>query len=634
MCSSDSNGRVLDIVKSGGYVNNGGNVQIYNPTDPLANEWFIVGVGFNAFRIIPRTNMSLSLTAYPGLDGTATGTTPTSAGNVFVATTVENDNFQQWRIVDMSTGEGVSGGGNSSAVPNGTYYFNNMDNGKYLYKSEVIEYVDGQSGLISELGNRIRWTITCVYDGKYTIRSADDPTLFVVPDDITGRIIVDTLPDGGVIPDEYLWIITGAYGGGVTIKNVAVGEYLHSVLTTNRLGTSELDISATNYDTYVWRLANVDLYGNTSEHSYRELEECIIDDVIVDVGLAVEPRINSSPNSSIWETSSDFEYYYVSGTRNCIESNDNGNLVGVSPGIAIYKAKHKVTGQAYTFNVCVDYYTYQLIEFFGFGEEAALLIRGVYDRVESSCTTSNTYYVAWAYSRLLSMFNYNNWKWKDTAGEVVPYSDLESFFLETLNYTYDEYTLIKESIQSQHTTANPDFSHMQASLSARLAYKLDKDGWVSNIGTFCSDEDVSYLAGWLGDATIAENGTTSMSNDDYCADLDAENIYREIKTNVDYIEAICYYYRNLTSTHNRAHVFLSRIDYATVQSKVFYELIDKEIYVALSIASDSGDLASVIQLNALLNDEDYHWDIIEDSYHDTYNFLHSLQEYKEFLSEY
>jgi hypothetical protein len=42
---------------------------------------------------------------------------------------------------------------------------------------------------------------------------------------------------------------------------------------------------------------------------------------------------------------------------------------------------------------------------------------------------------------------------------------------------------------------------MQITLSARLAYKLDLDDFGSNIGTFSSDENVSYLAGWLGDAT-------------------------------------------------------------------------------------------------------------------------------------
>ena len=70
---------------------------------------------------------------------------------------------------------------------------------------------------------------------------------------------------------------------------------------------------------------------------------------------------------------------------------------------------------------------------------------------------------------------------------------------------------------------------MQITLSARLAYKLDLDGFASNIGSFSSAENVSYLAGWLGDATLKnDDGVTTFGNDDYCADLDAENIYRKI----------------------------------------------------------------------------------------------------------
>ena len=134
--------------------------------------------------------------------------------------------------------------------------------------------------------------------------------------------------------------------------------------------------------------------------------------------------------------------------------------------------------------------------------------------------------------------------------------------------------------------------------------------------------------------SFAESGTTIMDNGDYCADLDAENIYREISSSVDYLGAICNYYRNLTSTNNRAHVFLNHIDYATVQSKVFHELIDKEIYVQLAIAYEWLDYETISRLNALLNDEEFHWNVIEDRYHDTYNFLLSLQEYKEFLCEY
>lgn len=354
MSSSNGNGRVLDIVRSGGYVNNGGNVQIYNPTDELANEWFIVGAGFNAFRIVPRTNMSLSLTAYPGLDGTATGTTPTSPGNVFVATTETNSDYQQWRIIDMSTGESVSVDGNYIGVPNGTYYINNAASGKYMCKSLSTEYVDGQSGLISELGNRIRWTLTCVYDGMYTIRSTDDPTLFVVPSDAGNRIVLDTLPSGTDIPDEYLWEIFTSRIGGVTIKNVARGDYLRFDETTINLNSSLPSATCEDYRKYAWRMANVNLYGNTSAHTYKELMSGFaISSMEIGVGYVGMPELENVNDGAIWISSDDFSCSVASS--NVLEYDETlRKLVAKNTGEATVTLTHRVTNLTVQFSVSVN----------------------------------------------------------------------------------------------------------------------------------------------------------------------------------------------------------------------------------------------------------------------------------------
>jgi len=63
--------------------------------------------------------------------------------------------------------------------------------------------------------------------------------------------------------------------------------------------------------------------------------------------------------------------------------------------------------------------------------------------------------------------------------------------------------------------------------------------------------------------------TTSFKNDDYHADLDAENIYRLILTGKTFVEAANQYYPSLTSTNTRADVFLSHIPYSIVEQKVF-----------------------------------------------------------------
>lgn len=150
---------------------------------------------------------------------------------------------------------------------------------------------------------------------------------------------------------------------------------------------------------------------------------------------------------------------------------------------------------------------------------------------------------------------------------------------------------------------------MQISLSARLAYKLNLDGFLSNIGTFCSDEDISYLAGWLGDATITNSdGKTSMGDDDYCADLDAENIYRLIIQNQNVIEATNIYYTELFLSATRAGIFLRHINYDTIQNKVFS------------------------QLN--LKNETDSMNKIKDEYPDTYNFLCSIKDGLAHISQY
>ncbi|MBR5767092.1 MAG: RICIN domain-containing protein, partial [Clostridia bacterium] len=101
MCSSNGTNRVLDVYKLNGYVSDTSNVQIYNPTDSLAQHWFIIGLGLYQFKIVPRTDMSLALTAYGDSDGTSSGTTSTSSGNIFLST-YTGSSYQKWYIYDSN----------------------------------------------------------------------------------------------------------------------------------------------------------------------------------------------------------------------------------------------------------------------------------------------------------------------------------------------------------------------------------------------------------------------------------------------------------------------------------------------------------------------------------------------------
>ena len=195
----------------------------------------------------------------------------------------------------------------------------------------------------------------------------------------------------------------------------------------------------------------------------------------------------------------------------------------------------------------------------------------------------------------------------------------------------DSDNLIRSAIEwnygeSQNNENIADFAHMQISLSARMAYSLNRDGILSNIGTFCSDEDVSYLAGWLGDATLHDPGQqTTLGNDDYHADLDAENVYQLVLEGKSLVDATNEYYASLTSQNTRADVFLQHIDFATIEAKINEELIDKELRMLMRLAAEQGFADEAQRYRELLEDDEYHQEVIK-SYPDTYNFLCSVRD--------
>lgn len=110
-------------------------------------------------------------------------------------------------------------------------------------------------------------------------------------------------------------------------------------------------------------------------------------------------------------------------------------------------------------------------------------------------------------------------------------------------------------------------------------------------------------------ATLRNNGgtgTTTLKNDDYMADLDAENVYRMILQGDSWMDAFNAYYFIMNSSNTRANIFLKHISYETVKGKIFNELID-----AVSL---------------VIFDEQYHLDVIKSNYPDTYDFLMSLED--------
>lgn len=85
MCSSNGTNRVLDIERNGAAVAAGQNVEIWTPVDPTAQNWTLTNMGNGYFKISPKANTSLALTAYGTSNGTGSGRTSTSAGNVYLS---------------------------------------------------------------------------------------------------------------------------------------------------------------------------------------------------------------------------------------------------------------------------------------------------------------------------------------------------------------------------------------------------------------------------------------------------------------------------------------------------------------------------------------------------------------------
>ena len=281
-------------------------------------------------------------------------------------------------------------------------------------------------------------------------------------------------------------------------------------------------------------------------------------------------------------------------------------------------------------------YEKHLQDLAGFSNEATALILKLYNKIDNIFTSENALQKAWRCARLLSEFSYNSFSFNDVAGSLTNPNNRKSYFMITLGYTENEYNTLSVALSDNHNDGNTiDFTHLQYSLAARLAYTLDKDGLASNLGSqfktgnwgIYSDEDISYLGGWLGDATLRNDGGTGipiMKNDDYMSDLDAENVYRLLLQGYTSIDAMNIYYSSMNASNTRANIFLQYIPYGTVKRKIFYELIDAQLYIFLSNASSQGDIIMTQYWSNLINNEEYHFNEIKSKYSDTYDFLMSL----------
>ena len=87
--------------------------------------------------------------------------------------------------------------GESQGIANGTYYLNGKEGGGYLrYASGA---ASAKSGLISSLGNSIRWELKSV-DGGYVLRSKSDMTKYLAVPSSTAStsVTVETVSESAL----------------------------------------------------------------------------------------------------------------------------------------------------------------------------------------------------------------------------------------------------------------------------------------------------------------------------------------------------------------------------------------------------------------------------------------------------
>ncbi|MFA8439478.1 hypothetical protein [Pueribacillus sp. YX66] len=274
-------------------------------------------------------------------------------------------------------------------------------------------------------------------------------------------------------------------------------------------------------------------------------------------------------------------------------------------------------------------FSQQMKEQFGFEEEEIKLMLKLKEKLKEKFPDATQVELDYYFTRLIGGFSYGGpgWnrdeiKWKQTAGS--PYNGMseEEFFTKYLGFSKKEYKLLryKSRIQNQIVSTPEKLSWKQiekdgqidiykASLEKAIGRKLTKEEfkkyWINQYNNMVNKGDFSHqqittssmlydgsysllhnlypgkekiedLAGWLGDATLGD--PPSFGDDDYKADLDAENINYLMKTHhLSYQDAVNKYYQEVGKSYTRAELFLKHTPIEKVKEQVFSELKIKDM---------------------------------------------------------
>lgn len=348
-----SSGKVVGIQPTNGIVYGTKNVSLYTPDNPNTQEWLIIPVSTNQFRIVSRTDTSKCLTAYPGNTGSATTTAASTTGNVYATTVSEGNNNQIWYLIDQDDNE-IYLELPPSSIDNGEYYIINFYTGRYLYKNQSGTNVHDKRGLLSTIGpSNAGWRITNLGDGFCTMQTLSGMYYAYATDD--NQVKISTLEDA--IPDNFKWRITIADGGGALIRNKYCNKYLFSENITSGQTSMVLkssdDFTSDTNKQQAWRMYSVNGY---SEFSITNGENApYFEKLCLDINEPQKPRLLHGNNFSC----ADVQNFYYSTTNSEYFSIDNLN--GMFTGTKIIDgdditvtAIHKTTGIQCEFPVHVN----------------------------------------------------------------------------------------------------------------------------------------------------------------------------------------------------------------------------------------------------------------------------------------
>lgn len=621
MCSSSGNDKVVSIQRSTGELCSGRNVSLFSATDSLPQEWLIVPVDRDVFRIVLRANMSLALTAHGYDDGTNTGRSSTSEGNIFVQTLSDNDDwFQQWYIYDNDDNV-ISTQLIRSPFETGNYYLSNNYTGRYLHRTNNV--VNCMSGKITSLGDTtVKWQIVNLGDGYCTIQRSDMPHYYLAPTNNSYGSGVKVYSNfSETIPDNYKWFITkdpNNNNGKYLIQNKASGYYLYAFNQSANPSSICLyplyDKDTVDYSKQTWRIV--------PEGEYVELGfAASFNNIDIDIGETKSASINKSPNRASWASYTDFNYTITSGGEYVLYDANTHKFTGLTPGVATISAVHKVTGIINVFNIEI----YRSLETF------LNNISDLYDVAMLYNPSSQDAILLTL--QFMRREKYNGGNWVTVAGEI---DDQFVAYVQT-NYPniYDTFTVGKDEdylFKDPSQMGEIDAPHLCATLNGLL---YDSTGFKSAVA---GEANVDNLCGWAGDlqtlcidvldytnnsnefdtiydATLfllghQNSSVTSFSMSDLLADVDAYNIYNLLCSNETNLSSVFNYYystgyntrfTDFTNSWTKPQIYNCVRRYTT---NIFFMFVDWPLLEGYTISTTQSDAIATAFT-------DYIWELIQ-----------------------